>query len=632
MLITLPDGSHRNVPGPQDISPDIENLVAPRELGRLDHSFRRNQYQEVSLGGGLFFFRIDTGEGRGEFKQRGTLEDNLADFASSDIVYDDFEIARHSFLLNKQGTSPLGSAMLGGRTYGAQFGTAYAVMFPDTVATQLYLASSASPPVMSLQAGFTKPAGATFALCMEDVQVNGAPALMIGWDAGATYSLQVITSLGPFTTSLVPVGPFATYGLCQTPVDGNAIQVYTLDASGGIIARFNTNVALGSMTLEYGQRIPQGGYTVGMVNLDGNPDVFYVAPKNGEIAARGSTAFYTFRGALYRASLRADYVAEVTTQLPYVLWATRGANGIFYCDGFGTHHRWMVKGADIPVETGADRPSIVTGANWERYCTGHHRVGDRFFWTEAVVDKNAVQATRVERYEYDTKTRRMWPAMQQDFLPGLETGLRLLGGPDCPVHPLSGFLLDYVDAVAGGADQWWAQYQPPSGEMGYTKRHRDGFGAANGEQFTVAASRYSPKLRSRGHPGARIAIAEVIGPPLPDVRTGTDAGETGSDDGQCYTQIVFDDGTGMTVLSRETGDQRPRREFPVNDSWRPEIGWHIVSQRAAVGSNSSRYTPNPAIWTISGYIYDPSAPPVSPNYRQWGRNLSPPPNMTESLL
>src|SRR5205814_2019951 len=139
-----------------------------------------------------------------------------------------------------------------------------------------------------------------------------------------------------------------------------------------------------------------------------------------------------FKLKLVRTDLRASYgPQEVKIQLPWVRWATGGANSIFYCAG-GREHRLMTRGADIPVP-GTDRPPAAAG-NLQYICAGHHRLGDKFFRMEITVDKAGVLLSSMQRFEYDPALGREWPVSSAIAMTATTApAIGLNGGPDLPI-------------------------------------------------------------------------------------------------------------------------------------------------------------------------------------------------------
>jgi hypothetical protein len=628
MLITLPDGSHRNVPAPQHIAPDLEAMLGARRVGRADGEVEMPDYVEIDLGGGLFFYRYDLRDGRGNFVQDGSFEVNGNDFSDGDLIWDKSLMGRNSYLAGSSAsvlmTNPLGARLSGDEFLGVPLMMgAHNVLYRDDGTEVLGV------PVITAVAGFSGivPAGASFALCCKTVPVNGAPTFWIGWNAATGNALQVLTTLGnPPINTTVPVGPYPISGLCPTPIDSDACVIYGDDAIGGLIRRIACIPALGTVLPEDSLRLPPYGYTVGLVALEGSADVFHVVPNDASSVLGLGTGPWTYgwKGKLLRHDLRASYgPQEVRVQLPFIRWATGGANTIFYCAG-GREHRLLARGSDIPVP-GSDRPPAVAG-NIKIECVGHSRLGDKWWWTENEVDQAGLVNTKMRRFEYDAALNRAWPVTPKIDMGG--TGIRSMGGHDMPYSRPNGNLVEY--STAG----WRYQHQPHTGILGNSQIHVDGAGAASGRYFTASSSRTTPKLRPRGHHNPMMVMARVTGPTLSWLRRGTASPLTpagiaeGLTASECKIEIS---GNGLpeTIVFKAdevafTEDYRPVYTMPATDDWQPFLQLTFTAYRGTSGANAAHYTPVVDRITVEGYFYDRPVPVASSQYSRWGANTEAP--------
>ncbi len=636
----MPNGEHRNVPDPERIIQDIDTLVAPRMSGRPDGPVQPPSYVEVDLGEGLYYYRQDWHEGRGNFAQDGTFEEHYADFSDGDLIYDKPGSGRQSFKSDGVQVTSGATTPNTGRTQGGIFGGLgsgiVTLMDIGGGGDGVFKYTDTYDPVFATIPGFARPTGASYLLCSTPVQAHGAAGYAFGWSnaTGPATSAHVITDLAnPPTSVALPVGQGPVYGLTQTPIDNNALAIYYADATGGYLGRLDMIAVLGTATLENGKRLPSGGYAVGMVNLDGTPDLFYVVPADGQpfFRAQSGSGYgpFTSRNQLLRTDLRCSYGPQlVDLKLPSVVWATGMGNALAYCNG-GRHHRWMTHGADIPIP-GTDRPPSTAAVNGsiQVHCTGHHRYGEKFFWDEDEIDLAGVVSTKTRRFEYDSRLNRAWPVT-----PKVDTsnaGIRTTGGADKPVTSLGNLINHRL------ATNWTWQFQPPTGQFGTDLMHIDGAGSTSGRQFNQASARTTPRLRSRGHPSAVYVGARLTGPTLSQLRRGTtyDVGEA-LDVASCLIQIA---GNVLpeTVIFRATDatadeDYRPVYPIPANDNWQPYVQLTYTILHSASGTYSNRYSPVVDHLTLEGYFYDPAPPPPSQNYPNWGRNIQPPSNVMEAL-
>lgn len=626
MLLTLPDGSHRNVPDPQRLVQDIGSLMQPRLAGRSDGPLEGHNYVEVDLNGGLYYFRYNVHDGRGIFTQDGSFEENYADFSDGDLIYDKPGAGRASFLPSLGTGMPSPIAPFSGRLQGGQFlGSGIVTTMDGNANDRFYKYADAHDPVFSLVTGFTRPAGSTYILSSAPVQINGAPDYAIGWGGSAVNSLQIISNLNnPPTSSTIPVGSGPVWGLTQTPIDDNALVIYYQDATGGVLYRIGMIPALGATAIEVCKRIPAGGYSVGMVNLDGTADLFFVVPRNGNPFYGGFQ--WSEQWQLLRTDQRCSYGPEaVDLKLPNVVHATGMGNAMAYCDG-SRHHRWMTHASDIPIP-GSDRPPALTGSI-RVYCGGHHRYGEKFFWWEEEVDQSNVYPTQIRGFEYDSRLNRAWPITPR--INGQATGHVIMGGPDMPVSPLGNLILLTTTG-------WRWQFQPATGTMGIELMHVDDAGATSGREFNDTSYRTTPRLRSRNHPNARFVGARLTGPTLSQLRRGTTyKASEALTPSQCRVEVscnLFPELIRWTATEAEASeDYRPVYPLPASDDWKPYVQLTYWVYRGLSGTYAARYTPVVDHLTVEGYFYDPAPPPPSNNHENWGRNIEPPGNMTESLL
>lgn len=643
-LITNPDGSHRFVmdEAQSGASFDVESLVQARQRPSIGQPLRPPEWNIQPLPGypGVSYWQLVLGgEGRGVYRQRGTFDQGLSDFGEQTLVYDDYEIARLPFQFNLVSAPDPGGA-LGGRLYGSLFQGTYLIAASD--GTQLFLdAGTGYYSNIANQAGFVPVAGSALIHCMRGGQLNGAPALYIGYNAGATYSLQCVTNLSPWTASLVPIGPYATYGLCQTPVDGDSLQVYTVDASGGIIKVINTNTTLGAAVVRDGVRLPAAGYAVGLVNLDGNPECFYVVPTNGYAFYDTGTGPWTptaFRGKLMRVDLRALTVYPVATALDFVLYATAGdnedgsgAHDIFYCNG--KDHQYLAHGIDMPVLPAADRPPL-TYPNYKRICRGHWYKHGRYYWEENLYDTVvATNPTLVQRFEYDPALGRagVRPVSVVRTLSG-NSGVQSMGSPNQPWSPLNNNLIGRT------ATDWLTQYQPSRSETGYGKRHVEGSLITDSPTYEASGYRRWPRLRPPGRPGALMAISRITGPPPANLRTGSGADASGDFhntrvevfETHTLPAAIFygDDGVDADGTTR----WRPAVDYPDNDAWTDELDLYVTAYRDDVAGMALHYTPNPGPVVVEGYLREIGAPPPSRNILNWGADRVAADDLSRPLL
>ncbi len=598
-------GEHRFVmPQNQSIGRDIYDLVNPRSRMPTIRTLGNNPFIEVDLGmdlgaawAGVHYFRYTQSEGRGRFLQRGYIDDpeDSICFSDTDMVFDDREIGRHSFRIGAQTGPFMGSPAVGGRLYSASFQGITVISEVVINSGQLFsdVGGELAGPLISTVAGYARPAGSSYATCMENVQVVGTPTLWMGYDNGAPYSLQAITNLSPFTSTLIPTTPATTYGLCQTPVDGDSVQIYCMDASGrGIIKMLNTNVTLGSGTIYDRSFIPPGGYTVGQVNINPNPEVWYWVPSNGTAffdgSAPGPLGFgctYTepnYRGKLLRVDLRAFSVYEVATSTPWVKYVTSGRFGVFYCDG--RSHYYMSRGSDVPVRPAADLPLL---SNRDRVCRGHWHKDDRFFWEENIPDMTSANTTWVIRYEYDVYTNRAFPISRTMVF--TMTGLVSQGSPRLPVSTHNDNLLSFI----GG--EWVWQYQPPRGELGYAKRHIDGENILHGKYFEPQGFRTTPRMTHSRYPRALYRVCRVLGPHRANLRTGSGT-EAGMDYDHSYCTVDILGHPQATFRASAAFEGQGKWDYANDDTWTPELQWTVRSYNDTTGAVPAKYTNNP--WPI----------------------------------
>lgn len=618
MLITLPDGSHRSVPAPENLRQDLDYMLGQRRAGRVDGRVEPPRYIEIDLGEGLTYYRWELVDGRGNIIQDGTFEENGNDFSDGDLIWDKAHLGRNSYSTSRV-TSPLMTGAYGGRLSGDEFLGVPLMIGADDV---LYRDDGALIPSISAVAGFSPPAGASYAMCCLTVQIGGAPWFAIGWNSATVNALQILSNLNnPPTSSTIPVGGFEVSGLCQTPIDGDALQIYTCDATGGLIKRIGMVPAAGTVLPEDAVRLPRGGYTVGMVALDGSPDVFYAVPADGQwLVASAAGGPWTFPNKLklVRTDLRASFGPQlVKIQLPWVRWATAGANSIFYCAG-GREHRFMTRGSDIPVP-GTDRAPETSG-NIKIECVGHHVYGDKFFWTEQYVDQSSVLNTTQRRFEYDAALNRAWPVMPKEDTGG--TGIRGMGGARLPISLTSSTLLEY--SVGG----WPYQFQPPTGDLATQYMHVDGAGSSSGRMFAHSSTRTTPRLRPAGHHNPFMTMARLTGPTASSLRRGaasqlTAAGiAEGTNPAQVKLQVT---GSGLQETVEWTGadaqyteDHRLVYVNPVKDDWVPFVQLTLASIRGIAGANATQYSPVVDRFTVEGYIYDRPMPAVGADHEKWG--------------
>jgi len=644
-LITNPDGSHRFVMDQaQTSSFDIESLVQARQRPSVGQPLRPPEWNVQPVPGfpGVSYFQLVLGgEGRGVYRQRGSFDQALTDYAEQTLVYDDYEIGRLPFLVTGD---PRVNFDGGGRLCGALFsGHAY-INSLQNGAPGLFEDVSATPYDGLVQSvgGFTPQAGAVLPLCMRAVQVNAAPALLIGYLAANVYTLAVHQ---PFATSApapVLANQHATWGVCQTPVDGDSLQVYMVDTATGktLIKMITTLTGFGATPRDCVE-LPGGGYTVGLINLDGNPEVFYVTSANGENLIGPATGIGfnvpTFRGKLMRVDLRALTIYPVATSLSFVLYATAGDNNdntgahdLFYCNG--VDHQYLTHGADIPILPAADRPQLP--ANYKRMCGGHWYKDGRFYWDENRYDSSFVGGTFVQRYEFDPAMGRYGVrpvSAELDFSP--QSGITSIGGPNLPWTPANGNLIN------GTRSEWYYQYQPPRSETGYSKRHVDGSNIDIGPAYHPVGYRRWPKLRPPGRPGAVMAISRVTGPPPASIRTGSGADASGDyhntfvvfNEAHTEPSAIFygDDGVDPDGSTR----WRPAVDFPDNDAWCDELDITVTAYRDNVsGTHMQRYTPNAGPIVVEGYLREMGAPPPSRLILNWAADRIAADDLSRPLL
>src|SRR5205814_7224422 len=94
----------QNVPDPERIRPDLDYLLGQRRAGRADGPVQPPGYGEIDLGNSLYYYRWELVDGRGNFLQDGTFEENGNDFSDGDLIWDKAHIGRNSFLSSVAGT------------------------------------------------------------------------------------------------------------------------------------------------------------------------------------------------------------------------------------------------------------------------------------------------------------------------------------------------------------------------------------------------------------------------------------------------------------------------------------------------------------------------------------------------
>lgn len=628
-LITLPDGSHSYIPDQQqNILPDLDALNAPRGNRGQVRPLALNDFYDAPVDPvnlpGIFYFRAALREGRGGIVQDAFFNDPEASgMASGDMVFDRDGIARPAFKTNSDPTNQPSNSY-GDRLVGANFLGVDLITCAEIPGGTEHLfkdnGTGTRPSIVPV-AGFAAPAGASLKLCMEGGQVNGAPALFIGWSVAAANTLQVLTDLNnPPTSSLVGIGAFPCWGVCQVGIDGNSVQAYTQDASGGLIKMFNTNVATGAATIVSRTRLTGGGYTVGLANIGYNPQVYYVVPRAG-YTMLGATylpigpGYYhpSFKGSLVSVDLRAFEVHDVHTALDFVLYATKSKYGIFYCNG--RQHQYLTQGSDFPVDAGV---MWASGAGFSRICRGHWCVDDRVFWCMNVTSSGGL--TYKITFEFDTvtyKIRQVSKTMSllQPSIAGAD--LFSMGGPRLPHSEATQNLIDNVPSAGG----WVYQYQNRSSEVGWIQRHVDGEPTLSGVEFEQTCTWVTPRMTPKGHPRARFVWRKVTGPSMRNLRAGgTDAGSYMTIQGNDQPLVQFDATESTTLL-----DRRPVRHLPNNNSWsygfQAEITGHQGTQGHDGGLDATRYAGNYADVVIEGYYYDEAMtpPPALAVMSSWDR-------------
>jgi hypothetical protein len=605
-LITGPDGSNTFVmPQNQGIGMDIENLVAPRVRLPSSREIGQSTFEHADLmtdlgdkaWAGAHYFRWTLSERRGMWKQSGYFDDplDMISYADTTHLFEAREVGIHT---SKVGAvdNVVFNAHFGSRLTSAHFKNTMVLgaMEFNVGQTTLLKATGAYNPVFSAVAGYSPPLNATNRVCMEQVRAFGQSYLLIGFaGAPAAGGIQVLQDLNnPPTSSAFPGFALdSIWGICQTPIDGDSLQIY---ATSGVYM-YNTDLGILSGTLQARNKLPSGGYTVGLVSINPNTEVWYCVPENdlSLFAPPSVDANYfpmgplLFRGKLVRMDLRAFTVQEVATSTTFVLWATSGRFGVFYCDG--TSHFYMTRGADIPVAPADDRP--VTNANVVRQCCGHWHNDDKFYWEENSYDASDTLVTRIQRFCYDIYQNRAYPVSRE--MVSTRKKVVSMGAPKLPWHVESNNMVGFM------GNEWVYQYMPPTGQRLYSRRHTDGAAATSSREYEYSATTTTPAMTHSKFPRALYRVHRIIGPPRANLRTGSGT-ETGEDfrltgvyvDVSKTPQAVFNGGV--------ENEGRSQHHFVDQDSWTPELQAVVRSIRDTFGANSSHRTPNPWPITIEG--------------------------------
>lgn len=610
-LIENADGSHVYV-APQNLNvlPDLQELMSPRTRLPITSPLGGCEFVTSDLGidlgkeyAGAHYFRYTQAEGRGTFKQRGYIEDSYRDFSDTDMVFDKYEVGRHSFTTSM--AAGVGFSLPStGRLWGDEFLGKYLMACSQSgvaATLDLFQDTGAYEPTIAAVPGWTAPAGAVMPLYAKNISVQGAPTFWICYLTTAGNTIQVLTDLSNPPTTTSPAFTFPVWGLVPTPIDGEAVVMITTDAGGGRAKVINTNLGLGAATIYDRARIPTGGYPIGLVNMGPSAEVWIWAP-NPDIALGQSNGLATpwiWRGKILRLDLRANVVSEVTTKLPFVHLATHGQGDVFYCDG--TNHQYMTRGADIPVyPEGEDYR--VENANIIRSCMSHWYDQGRFFWQEDFVDVTGVTTTTSVRFMYDTYLRRAFPIGKRVTL--ISTTFETMGSPRAPISSLNRHMISA--AGTGLNPRWVYQYLNPSSRLGYNLRGTDNAATTSGRRYEASAYRRSPKLTSKQFPRADFLLGRILGPPRANLRTGSGQ-ETGMTwaDAYCTVDVTNVTRSGDVVFAGDAPyDGRGRWDNPTLESWTPFLETTVTSYRTTAGTNYERRTPNPWPITYEGIIVE----------------------------
>lgn len=592
---------------------DILGLGHPRGYKPTTRGPVRPRFsQPQQVGPNLWRGKVTWFYSSGAIRQEDDLVNSLGEVAGSDIISDDWNIGRHAFMTKTDASAPDPNSP--DRVAWADFHAKgqHVIGFYDPGSTgvhdKIYVEDPATG-LMTASAYTPFDSHISGLLCMTPIKTNGSDYLALGWagNSSGVDTLELVDKLsGGYASLQYPVGENATWGIVQSPVAGTPVLAY----NGSRIAAIRAgDVPVASATVtNMLTGVPEGGYCVGLVSFSGTGYAVWAVPQNGTSAFFNPTALALGAGRLklILTDLYGFYVSELNFPLPFIRYVNIVNGGLFACDG---HTHYYYKGIQYQA---ADYIAADANTDWaansdrDKVCRGHAVQNDRALWVlNEVASQHGTGATRPFYMEYNTTTgitRQISQAVETLSLSGELT----VGGPSQPLSSYTNLLHTYLTNAyasggSAGAGDWYSQYQPPAGILGFNQRKTVGASAGSGQEFEAFCQyRSTAYLGYPGFEGCLVAGANLKGPPTRHIA----AGGAGA-------RIIVQCAGASATFSATEPSARPavRRIDRATLPWTYDLQLYVQSFRATTGVDPTRYTTN--IFPISADVFIQSDDPPS---------------------